>query len=169
MPDDPKTGRLGRERMALPVAWWKRRRFCQWLGAAACATASAGAGLLSVDYIDPRVLFEPPTRFTLEPPEAVAVGSVLVDESHHVYVLRSSQGFWALSSVCTHLGCITRYRPEERIIACPCHGSRFSLDGEVTAGPAPRPLRWLQMDLSPKGEITVDTAAEIPLGTVIKL
>jgi Rieske Fe-S protein len=67
------------------------------------------------------------------------------------------------------LGCITRYRPGERIIACPCHGSRFSLDGEVLAGPAPRPLPSFHLEISPRGEIEVDTAVVVPDGTVFKL
>jgi cytochrome b6-f complex iron-sulfur subunit len=83
--------------------------------------------------------------------------------------MRFQDGFRALSAVCTHLGCITRYRPDERIITCPCHGSRFGLDGEVLAGPAPRPLRWLQMDLTQRGDIVVDNAVEVPLGTVFRL
>ena len=100
---------------------------------------------------------------------ALAVGSVVTDEEHRVIVARKSDGFRALSSVCTHRGCITRYQPDAEVIACPCHGSRFSLDGEVIGGPAPRPLHWLEMSVSDKGLITVDTAVEVPQGTVFKL
>lgn len=146
-----------------------RRRFCKATGVSACALATGGAGVLSVDFLRPRVLFEPPTRFIVGRPEALGIGSVLTDEQHHVFIERLMGGFRALSSVCTHLGCITRYRPDENIIACPCHGSRFALDGEVLEGPAPRPLRCLQMGLSDRGEILVDTALEVPPGTVFKL
>ncbi|MFQ5670736.1 MAG: ubiquinol-cytochrome c reductase iron-sulfur subunit [Acidobacteriota bacterium] len=147
----------------------KRRTFCQLAGLSACAVASGGAGVLAVDFLRPRALFEPPTQFSLVPPEAMAAGEVITSVEHHAYVMRTQGGFRALSSVCTHLGCITRYLPEEKIIACPCHGSRFSLDGDVLAGPAPRPLRWLGMDLSSRGEIEVDTAVEVPQGTLFKL
>lgn len=145
-----------------------RRQFCQLAGFTACAVAGGGAAALSTDFLRPRVLFEPPTSFTVGLPDAVGVGSVLDDVEHRAFVIRMATGFWALSSVCTHLGCIARYQPDRRIIACPCHGSRFSLDGEVLAGPAPRPLHWLQMSLSERGAITVDTAAEVPLGTVYR-
>jgi len=146
-----------------------RRRFCQATGAAACAVAAGGAAVLSADFLRPRVLFEPPTRFSAGLPEAVDVGQLITNEVYRAYVIRRRDGFRALSSVCTHLGCVTRYEPGEETIACPCHGSRFSLDGEVLAGPAPRSLRWLQMALSPRGEIEVDTAVEVPEGTVFRL
>jgi cytochrome b6-f complex iron-sulfur subunit len=146
-----------------------RRRFCQAAGVSACALAAGGTGALSLDFLRPRVLFEPPTVFALGAPDSVDVGAVIASEEHRVFVIRLRDGFRALSSVCTHLGCITRYQPDESIIACPCHGSRFNLEGEVIAGPAPRPLHWLQMGVSDRGLITVDTAVEVPGGTVFKL
>jgi cytochrome b6-f complex iron-sulfur subunit len=145
-----------------------RRRFCQATGLAACAMAAGGAAVVSADFLRPRVLFEPATTFSIGLPESIAVGSVLDNIEHRAFVIRLADGFRALSSVCTHLGCITRYQPDRNLIACPCHGSRFALDGEVLAGPAPRPLHWLQMSLSPKGEIVVDTSAEVPAGTDYK-
>jgi cytochrome b6-f complex iron-sulfur subunit len=145
-----------------------RRRFCQVTGLVACGVAAGGAAALTTDFLAPRVLFEPPTRFALGPPDGVGVGEVITQEAFQAYVIRRADGFRALSSVCTHLGCITRYQPGEEVIACPCHGSRFDLDGEVLAGPAPRALRWLEMGLSSRGEIEVDTAREVPPGTVLK-
>jgi glycine/D-amino acid oxidase-like deaminating enzyme/nitrite reductase/ring-hydroxylating ferredoxin subunit len=46
----------------------------------------------------------------------------------------------AVSLRCTHLGCLLRFNGAERSWDCPCHGSRFSVDGEVLEGPATRPL-----------------------------
>jgi len=146
-----------------------RRLFFQVTGASACAIAAGGTGALSIDFLRPRVLFEPPSLFALGPPDSFDVGSVVTSEQHRAVVIRLPDGFRALSSVCTHLGCITRYRPDENVIACPCHGSRFNLEGDVIAGPAPRPLHWLQMAVSDRGLVTVDTAAEVPQGTVFKL
>jgi glycine/D-amino acid oxidase-like deaminating enzyme/nitrite reductase/ring-hydroxylating ferredoxin subunit len=46
----------------------------------------------------------------------------------------------AVSLRCTHLGCLLRFNGAERSWDCPCHGSRFGVDGEVLEGPATRPL-----------------------------
>lgn len=145
-----------------------RRGFCQAAGLTACALATGGAAAVSADFLRPRVLFEPATTFTVGPPDAIGPGAVLDFPAYRAFVIRLPDGFRALSSVCTHLGCITRRDPDVNLIACPCHGSRFTLDGDVQSGPAPGPLRWLQMALSEKGEIIVDTAAEVPQGTVFK-
>lgn len=48
--------------------------------------------------------------------------------------------FSALSLKCTHLGCTVGFDESAGELACPCHGSRFSLDGGNLKGPAKKPL-----------------------------
>jgi nitrite reductase/ring-hydroxylating ferredoxin subunit len=51
-----------------------------------------------------------------------------------------SGGLHGVSLRCTHLGCLLRFNSAERSWDCPCHGSRFDVDGHVLEGPATRPL-----------------------------
>ncbi|MFQ5690535.1 MAG: ubiquinol-cytochrome c reductase iron-sulfur subunit [Gemmatimonadota bacterium] len=45
---------------------------------------------------------------------------------------------------CTHLGCPYDWNPSERLFRCPCHGGVFDIEGNVVAGPPPRPLDRLE-------------------------
>jgi Rieske Fe-S protein len=76
----------------------------------------------------------------LGPAAAVPVGGGTVYESLEVVVTQPEAGrFEGLSAVCTHTGCIVD-KVADGLIQCPCHGSRYRLDGTVAGGPAPRPL-----------------------------
>ena len=57
------------------------------------------------------------------------------------WIVRKNDGqAIAFAPQCTHLGCGYHWDSEKQKFACPCHQSFFSLDGDVLAGPAPRPL-----------------------------
>ena len=73
----------------------------------------------------------------LEPGE----GGVVRDGAKRVAAFRDEEGIvHAVSSICTHLGCQVAFNDAERTWDCPCHGSRFGLDGKVIQGPAVRDL-----------------------------
>jgi glycine/D-amino acid oxidase-like deaminating enzyme/nitrite reductase/ring-hydroxylating ferredoxin subunit len=55
----------------------------------------------------------------------------------------------AVSATCTHLGCLVHFNDAETAWECPCHGSRFAVDGTVLQGPANRPLE--PQPLNPEG------------------
>ncbi|MFG2645977.1 FAD-dependent oxidoreductase [Streptomyces sp. NPDC048370] len=68
-------------------------------------------------------------------------GTVVRADGKPCAVHRDDQGeLHAVSAVCTHLGCIVAFNNAERTWECPCHGSRFGIDGEVVQGPALHPL-----------------------------
>jgi cytochrome b6-f complex iron-sulfur subunit len=145
-----------------------RRDFLTQVGFGACAAATLGSGAVTLDYLEPKVLFEPPTTFNAGTPLDFPEGTVRFDKEHRAYVIGAPGGVYALSAVCTHLGCITRYRSDENAIACPCHGSRFDLEGDVVNGPAPRPLPWLDVQTDAAGNLVVDTSVVVPRGRVLK-
>ncbi len=146
-----------------------RRDFFTQVGLGACAVAAAGSGLVTLDYMKPKVLFEPSMSFVAGTPLDFADGVVRFNKEKKAYVIGTSSGVYALSAVCTHLGCITRYKSDERAIACPCHGSRFDVEGNVIHGPAPRPLPWLDVTEDASGNLVVDTGIVIPRGKVFKV
>jgi glycine/D-amino acid oxidase-like deaminating enzyme/nitrite reductase/ring-hydroxylating ferredoxin subunit len=55
----------------------------------------------------------------------------------------------AVSLRCTHLGCLLRFNAAERSWDCPCHGSRFDVDGAVLEGPATKPLPTRHLETEP--------------------
>jgi len=73
-------------------------------------------------------------------------GKIIEDHGTKVAAYRHPDGsLSALSATCTHLGCIVAWNPSERTWDCPCHGSRFTPDGDVISGPAEKPLaEWKQ-------------------------
>jgi cytochrome b6-f complex iron-sulfur subunit len=78
-------------------------------------------------------------------------------------VVRDGNKLAAISTTCTHLGCIVGVA--DTGFACPCHGSRYDQDGNVTGGPAPKALAWYQLTLAPNGELEVDKNVEVKAGT----
>ncbi len=68
-------------------------------------------------------------------------GAVVRVENEHRAVYRDDDGeLHAVSATCTHLGCTVAFNEAERTWDCPCHGSRFDVDGRVLDGPANAPL-----------------------------
>jgi len=65
-----------------------------------------------------------------------------------VIVTRAGGEVRTFSARCTHLGCLID-RSTDDLLVCPCHGSRFHLDGTVATGPAVRPLTPLAHEIDP--------------------
>ncbi len=131
------------------------------MGTFFAAIGTAVAGILRLP--NPAVLPGPVRRFKLGPPEQFAVGTETVFADQNLVLFRDDEGFYAITSTCTHLGC-TVARTKEGF-ACPCHGSRFDSRGRVVGGPAPRPLPWLEVGRSANGDLLVNADNEVPEGT----
>lgn len=67
----------------------------------------------------------------------VGSGQVIEKEGQKLAVYRKENGEVSIcSAVCTHMKCIVNWNPSERSWDCPCHGSRFDVEGKVLEGPA---------------------------------
>jgi len=139
---------------------WTRRDLLTRSGWAMVLGTIGVAAASSLRLLFPRVRFTPPTTVVLGRPENFSVGQLSTKwkKSHSVILVRNQEGFYALRSICTHLGCIPNYRPSEKKFKCPCHGSGFHLTGINFEGPAPRPLERLKIFFDEDGRLVVDTA-----------
>jgi glycine/D-amino acid oxidase-like deaminating enzyme/nitrite reductase/ring-hydroxylating ferredoxin subunit len=73
---------------------------------------------------------------------AYGEGAVVSVDGKRAAAYRDGDGvLHAVSPTCTHMGCEVRFNPAERSWDCPCHGSRFAVDGAVLEGPAVKPLK----------------------------
>ena len=81
---------------------------------------------------------------------AAAGGAVAVDtDSDTILVVRvSDTEVAAVSAICTHDACENLYTPSAMTFDCPCHGSKFSLTGQVLRGPARRALKTYRATLA---------------------
>jgi cytochrome b6-f complex iron-sulfur subunit len=144
-----------------------RRSFLSWMTLAWTAfTASMLAAATATGrFMFPNVLFEPPPTFKAGFPAEYQVG--IVDERFKqkfaVWLVRTaydkwanSSGIYALSTVCTHLGCTPNWLQAEQKFKCPCHGSGYYITGVNFEGPTPRPLERYAISLADDGQILVD-------------
>ena len=146
-----------------------RRDFLNEITMGALGIAGLGSVAVTYQYFSPNVLFEPSTTFRAGNPDLYPVHSVTFLQDQQVYIVRMTEGFYAVSAVCTHLGCITQWKPDADMIACPCHGSKFHPDGVKIEGPAPRPLPHFAITLTADGELQVDKLQIIKPSQVLKV
>jgi cytochrome b6-f complex iron-sulfur subunit len=119
---------------------------------------AAGSLLLTLPFACNNGAVSPPTGPVVAGNvSAVAVGTLIAVPGEAVILGRDANGLYAMSAACTHAGCMvgptTASGVEE--LYCPCHGSVFDTNGEVTRGPARTPLPHFQVDVGADGTITV--------------
>lgn len=136
-----------------------------WLGLASLWTGGAAllfgiVGLMRLPKA--AVLSSPSKKFHVIIPDTLAAGDAFIPPGRSVAIFRDAAGVHAISTTCTHLGCLVKAGPSG--FECPCHGSRFATDGSVTKGPAPRALPWLKVSVS--GSVaTIDEGTTVVAGT----
>lgn len=134
-----------------------------WVAWASFATASVAFGLGVLRFMLPNVLTEPPSKFKVGPPADFDLGTVSekFKAQFGIWIVHTDkyQGknlIYALSTVCTHLGCTPSWLDGEQKYKCPCHGSGFYINGINFEGPAPRPLERVGIRLAEDGMLEVD-------------
>jgi cytochrome b6-f complex iron-sulfur subunit len=123
------------------------------------------AGFLTADFLMflrfffPRVLYEPSTTFNVGYPSDFQMGvDTRFQNADRVWIVRDSEGLFAIFARCTHLGCTPNWIESENKFKCPCHGSGYDSEGINFEGPAPRPMDRARIALLPNGQIQVDTS-----------
>ena len=138
-----------------------------WMGLAWGAFSAASAAALAATgrFMFPNVLNEPPQQFKAGFPNEYGMG---VDErwkeKFGIWIVRVADenvephgsGFYALFTICTHLGCTPNFLSAENKFKCPCHGSGYRTTGVNFEGPAPRPLERAKIGLSDDGQLLID-------------
>lgn len=112
------------------------------------------------------VLPSPSKKFRVAIPETLAAGEPFVPPGRTTALFRDGEGVYAISIICTHLGCVIK--PTANGFECPCHGSAFAHDGAVTRGPAPRALSWVKVNMA-GGMAVIDEGATVPAGTKVSV
>ena len=138
-----------------------------WMGLAWGAFSAASAAALAATgrFMFPNVLNEPPQQFKAGFPNEYGQG---VDErwkeKYGIWIVRIADenvephgsGFYALFTICTHLGCTPNFLSAENKFKCPCHGSGYRTTGVNFEGPAPRPLERAKIGLADDGQLLID-------------
>jgi cytochrome b6-f complex iron-sulfur subunit len=87
----------------------------------------------------------------------IKVGEVVTVREGKYYLTRTEDGIMALYWKCVHLGCTVPWNEGQKKFMCPCHGSVYDVTGLNVAGPAPRPLDYMDLEVQPDGTIIVNT------------
>ena len=153
----------GAARKAADAAKISRRKFSIALLVGWSLMAFVGALFAGMfqDFFGPKVLKEPKKVYRVGKPEEFGNSST-------VYEAFKPQGIWivnllpdetrlvALSTICTHLGCIPNWLSGDSKFKCPCHGSGYYITGVNFEGPTPRPLERFAISKDPDGYLVVD-------------
>jgi cytochrome b6-f complex iron-sulfur subunit len=130
-----------------------------WLGWGALAAALGGSAAASARFMVPNILYEPSQKFNAGAATDFPPGvSTLWFKKRRVWIVRTAKGIYALWARCTHLGCTPNWFLGQQRFKCPCHGSNYTPDGDVVAGPAPKPLWRAKVEIAASGDLIIDKA-----------
>ncbi len=135
-----------------------RRDFLRWTvaGASTFALAEAAAGFVA--FFWPIKFGRFGQRIALRPADIPAPGAApIVNREGKFWLIHNEDGALALYWKCVHLGCTVPWIEGEGRFHCNCHGSIYDRHGVRIAGPAPRPLDMMAIEVGDAG-VVVDTS-----------
>ncbi len=112
------------------------------------------AGILSWRFAS----WAPARREPVVFPASGGARRLLVRKREDVILVLDGDRALALSARCTHLGCPVVLADDGQSLTCPCHGSRYSLEGAVLHGPAGDPLPRMPFSIAEDGSHVVERA-----------
>ena len=123
-------------------------------GLAACACATCPLGAFAASKDDAPAADGPVDVGTAaDYPRDGAVYDEFA-KAHGFFLVRQGGALYALSSTCTHKKALLKVKG--KALACPKHGARFTAAGDISKGPAKRPLPRLAISADDAGRLTVD-------------
>ena len=140
-------------------SWSKvtRRGFLTTVGWGGFLLFWANVGQSTGRFFFPNVLYEPIEHFKADKAGSYSLGvTETYKQSERVWIVRNKEGIYAFLALCRHLGCTPNWVESEHLFKCPCHGSNYDLEGDVVAGPAPRPLFRLAIRQLDDGRLLID-------------
>jgi nitrite reductase/ring-hydroxylating ferredoxin subunit len=135
-----------------------RRRFIRISGVSSAILSALGLSGIVQAYLSVGPVETAPTRFVLGAPADFPQGSVTLKEG--IFVLRDSDGVFAVKAACSHLGCRIQWNAGEAVFDCPCHGSRYDRRGGYLSGPARKPLTPVHLTRNDAGQLVADFATK---------
>ena len=135
-----------------------RRDFFSLVGWGGVASTLGGSAFSFYRFYFPNVLYETQKVFKIgklsDYPEGL---SEKWKKERQIWVVRNERGLYVMISICRHLGCTPNWFQYKQAFLCPCHGSIFSIEGNVLGGPSPRLLWRAAVKIDPTDEqIVVD-------------
>jgi cytochrome b6-f complex iron-sulfur subunit len=136
-----------------PKSDLSRRDFLALLGRGAL-WATAGVTVVALlrylSFTEPT----PPQVFVLAEPSAYPPDTTTPVAEGRAFIKHDERGLYALNATCTHLGCLVKQA--QAGFECPCHGSQFAANGDVTNGPAALPLNYAALTIGSEGKVILD-------------
>lgn len=133
-----------------------RRDFLEKVGWGAFVLAAGAFATALARFFGPNVTTPAPGPVEVGRQEDFVVGSLTFVDRARAFLGRDERGFYAMAAICTHLGCTPHLAERGDAFVCPCHGSRFTRDGQVASGPATRSLDHVFVGRGANGVLFVD-------------